>query len=172
MLSWGNSIYRYKAMEKSEWRRFLTFAYTFLLLSSSSKIICSSELRRGYKALLQEEKNSIHLCKAKASVCSDQKQLMITMSTEWQKNLATAQVLCRASHWHTGHALAAPSILQYPAITAAPWEEREAMRICRWKTWVLTTCTNCTLGGTKGTPSKHPRMQLFWKAIFPSNPLG
>lgn len=87
MLSWGNSIYRYKAMEKSEWRRFLTFAYTFLLLSSSSKIICSSELRRGYKALLQEEKNSIHPCKAKASVCSDQKQLMITMSTEWQKEI-------------------------------------------------------------------------------------
>lgn len=89
-----------------------------------------------------------------------------------KRNLATAQVLCRASHWHTGHALAAPSTLQNPAITAAPWEEREAMRICRWKTWVLTTCTNCTLGGTKGTPSKHPRMQLFWKAIFPSNPLG
>lgn len=61
--------------------------HTFLLLSSSSKIICSSELRRGYKALLQEEKNSIHLCKAKASVCSDQKQLMITMSTEWQKEI-------------------------------------------------------------------------------------
>lgn len=87
MLSWGNSIYRYKVMEKSEWRRFLTFAYTFLLLSSSSKIICSSLLRRGYKALLQEEKNSIHPCKAKASVCSDQKQLMITVSTEWQKEI-------------------------------------------------------------------------------------
>lgn len=123
--------------------------HTFLLLSSSSEIICSSEQRRGYKALLQEEKNCIHPCKAKVSVCSDQKHLMITMSTVTKRNLATVQVLCRAAHWRTGRALAA-STLQNPATTAAPWEEREATRRCGCKTW-----------GWQHVPTAHLKKSLI-----------
>lgn len=135
----------------------------YLFLRTKERV--QSTAARGKEFHSSMQGKSISLLWSKAT--DDNNEHRVT-----KRNLATAQVLCRASHWHIGHALAAPSTLQNPAITAAPWEEREAMRICRWKTWVLTTCTNCTLGGTKGTPSKHPRMQLFWKAIFPSNPLG
>lgn len=95
-----------------------------------------------------------------------------------KRNLATVQVLCRTSHWRPGRASAA-STLQNPAITAAPWEERGATRRCGWKTcW-------------QHVPTAHLKKsliwcvfkleiqraflantQLFWKAIFPSKPLG
>lgn len=108
----------------------------YLFLRTKERV--QSTAARGKEFHSSVQGKSISLLWSKAT--DDNNEHRVT-----KRNLATAQVLCRASHWHIGHALAAPSILQYPAITAAPWEEREAMRRCRWKTWVLTTCTNRTL---------------------------